>query len=128
MSKKDKLSKVISNKDKFDKDLDYLLQIEGEKLGFLGKYKLFFKEFTEMLGDYRKKKYRNVSKLTFFAIIFMPIYLFSPVDIIPDWFLGFGQLDDLSILLIAFKQINKDTAKYIFWKYKESDIFDNIEK
>jgi len=32
------------------------------------------------------------------------VYLLSPVDLVPDWILGFGLLDDLTIvsLLVAY--------------------------
>jgi uncharacterized membrane protein YkvA (DUF1232 family) len=29
------------------------------------------------------------------------VYLISPIDIIPDWFLGVGQLDDLGVILLG---------------------------
>jgi uncharacterized membrane protein YkvA (DUF1232 family) len=31
------------------------------------------------------------------------LYILSPVDFIPDWFLGFGQLDDLGALLAGVR-------------------------
>ncbi len=29
------------------------------------------------------------------------VYIISPIDFVPDWFLGLGQLDDLAILLLG---------------------------
>jgi uncharacterized membrane protein YkvA (DUF1232 family) len=31
------------------------------------------------------------------------LYIFSPIDFVPDWFLGFGQLDDLGVLLAGVR-------------------------
>jgi uncharacterized membrane protein YkvA (DUF1232 family) len=31
------------------------------------------------------------------------LYIISPIDILPDWFLGFGQLDDLGVLLAGVR-------------------------
>jgi uncharacterized membrane protein YkvA (DUF1232 family) len=31
------------------------------------------------------------------------LYVISPIDLVPDVFLGFGQLDDIAILLLAVK-------------------------
>jgi len=31
------------------------------------------------------------------------LYLISPIDFVPDWFLGVGQLDDLGILLAGVR-------------------------
>ncbi len=36
------------------------------------------------------------------------LYVLSPLDILPDWLVGIGQLDDIVVLL------------YSFWKYRES--------
>jgi len=33
----------------------------------------------------------------------MGLYILSPIDIIPDWFVGLGQLDDLAVLVLAVK-------------------------
>lgn len=33
----------------------------------------------------------------------MALYILSPIDIIPDWFVGLGQLDDLAVLVLAVK-------------------------
>jgi uncharacterized membrane protein YkvA (DUF1232 family) len=33
----------------------------------------------------------------------MLLYILSPIDIIPDWFIGLGQLDDLAIMVLAVK-------------------------
>lgn len=32
-------------------------------------------------------------------------YLVSPVDIVPDWFLGLGQADDVAIVMLAFRRL-----------------------
>ena len=33
----------------------------------------------------------------------MALYILSPIDIIPDWFVGLGQLDDLAVLVLGVK-------------------------
>ena len=39
-----------------------------------------------------------------FILIAAAIYTLSPLDIVPDAFLGFGQLDDIGILFIAWHE------------------------
>ncbi len=33
----------------------------------------------------------------------MAAYILSPIDFVPDWLLGLGQLDDLAVLVLAVK-------------------------
>jgi uncharacterized membrane protein YkvA (DUF1232 family) len=33
----------------------------------------------------------------------MGLYILSPIDLVPDWLLGLGQLDDLAVLVVAVK-------------------------
>src|SRR5262249_38616215 len=40
-------------------------------------------------------------------------YVISPIDIIPDWLIGLGQLDDLGILLGAMRLMESVTPEYI---------------
>ena len=43
-------------------------------------------------------------------------YIISPIDLIPDYILGFGQIDDVLILGLALNFLEKDLTKYREWK------------
>jgi uncharacterized membrane protein YkvA (DUF1232 family) len=45
------------------------------------------------------------------------IYLISPIDFIPDWFLGLGQLDDLGVILLGMALFVKLCPPDIVQKY-----------
>lgn len=44
------------------------------------------------------------------------IYILSPIDIIPDFTLGIGQIDDAVVLLLCLNFMEKDLYKYKEWK------------
>ncbi len=46
---------------------------------------------------------RNVPVWVKFIPPLAILYLFSPIDLVPDPVLGLGQLDDLAVLLLGFK-------------------------
>jgi uncharacterized membrane protein YkvA (DUF1232 family) len=71
-----------------------------------------------LIKDYWKGTYRKVSARS--TIIFMVAlaYIVSPIDLIPDYILGFGQIDDVFILGLALNFLEKDLTKYREWKDK----------
>jgi uncharacterized membrane protein YkvA (DUF1232 family) len=46
-------------------------------------------------------------------------YLVSPIDIIPDYIIGLGQIDDVVILGLSLYFLEKDLLKYKEWKDKK---------
>ena len=63
----------------------------------------------------------SVSSLVRFGIPLLGlIYLISPVDIIPDVFLGLGQLDDAAVLLLLTQLMVMLTPDDIVTKYRQA--------
>lgn len=44
------------------------------------------------------------------------LYLLNPADIVPDFILFFGFVDDLSVLTYIVKKLDKELEKYDKWK------------
>lgn len=62
-------------------------------------------------GSYRKVPIGSIA-----TIIIAVLYLVSPIDMIPDFILGLGYLDDAAVLGFAFKQVASDLEKFKIWK------------
>lgn len=45
----------------------------------------------------------RVSILAKLVPVAAALYLISPIDLIPDWLVGFGQLDDLAVVLLGIR-------------------------
>ena len=43
-------------------------------------------------------------------------YIISPIDLIPDYIIGIGQIDDAVILGLGLYFLEKDLRKYKEWK------------
>ena len=54
---------------------------------------------------------KKLSKKSKFAIVAAGIYLILPTDLIPDFIVGFGQVDDLAVAGFVFKAIYNDLKK-----------------
>jgi uncharacterized membrane protein YkvA (DUF1232 family) len=69
-----------------------------------------------LIRDYWKGTYRDVSVKSIVIFILTFAYIISPIDLIPDYILGFGQLDDIGILGLSLYYMEKDLIKYKEWK------------
>ena len=66
------------------------------------------------------------------ALLALPlIYVLSPIDLIPDFILGLGQLDDLGIVLLGMRLFESIVPKYIVEEHRamigQTDIANTIE-
>ena len=54
---------------------------------------------------------KKLSKKSKFAILAAGIYLILPTDLIPDFIVGFGQVDAIAVAGFVFKTIYNDLKK-----------------
>jgi uncharacterized membrane protein YkvA (DUF1232 family) len=71
-----------------------------------------------LVKDYLKGTYRDVSVKSIVIFIVALAYIISPIDLIPDYILGLGQIDDAAILCLSLYFLKKDLMKYKEWKDK----------
>jgi len=69
-----------------------------------------------MIRDYLQGKYRKVPYWTFGAILLAVLYVLSPLDAIPDYILGLGQIDDALVVWLCLLIMERDTVAYKRWK------------
>ena len=69
-----------------------------------------------LIKDYWKGNYRDVSikSIVIFAVAL--IYIIIPIDLIPDYLIGLGQIDDAAILGFSLYFLEKELRKYKEWK------------
>lgn len=76
-----------------------------------GTIELFF----EMIGDYRKNKYKLISESTIITFILSIVYVISPIDIIPDGIGIVGLLDDMAVIAFAIRSCYEELCAYKLW-------------
>lgn len=77
-----------------------------------GQFQLLF----ALAKDYFNGTYKNISTKSIIAIVAALLYFLSPIDLIPDFILGLGFIDDVFIIGLVIKQIAIDLEKYRLWK------------
>ncbi len=92
--------------------------------GFLKKYAKLGKIMFMMIKDYRKGIYTEIPWFTIAAITTGLLYVFSPLDLIPDFIPVLGFVDDLTVLSFVTGWIETDLHKYLDWKLKQKTYLD----
>ena len=103
--------------DVFEKEDAINKKMDAEKLkAFADDVKLFF----SMLKDFFTKKYTDVPIGTIMSIAGTLLYVFLPIDIIPDFIPVVGYIDDAAMIALCISMTKLDIEKYKTWKESQS--------
>lgn len=105
------LDMVMKNKDAIDKKLRGSGMKKYAELG-----KLMF----GMLKDYRKGEYTDIPWFSIGAIGLILLYVFNPMDILPDFLPGVGYVDDFALFTVAVRFLQTDLHSYLDWKIDQA--------
>jgi len=86
------------------------------RLGFLVRLFQDLRLLIPLIKDYWNGTYRDVSVKSIVIFVVAFAYIISPIDLIPDYIIGFGQIDDAVILGLSLFFLEKDLQKYKEWK------------
>lgn len=70
----------------------------------------------ELVSAWRKGEYRKIPTASIVTIIASIIYFVSPIDLMPDFLVGLGIVDDAAVIGFVLKQITADLEKFKIWK------------
>ena len=86
------------------------------RLGLLARLFQDLKLLIPLIKDYWKGTYRDISVKSIVIFVAALAYIISPIDLIPDYIIGLGQIDDAVILGLSLYFLEKDLSKYKEWK------------
>ena len=78
-----------------------------------------FKTLLRMAKFWISRKYRNISKQSIVLVIVALIYFITPTDFVPDFIIGLGYVDDISVLKWVLTQIGNDLAEFKKWEAQQ---------
>ena len=90
--------------------------------GGLKKVQEDLKLLSDYVGDIIHGRYKEYSTKALVLAVASIAYVVSPLDLIPDVFLGVGFLDDVAIVTWALGQLTSELQKFKIWKNKNLDI------
>lgn len=80
------------------------------------------KTMCDMVASWAKKEYREIPYRTIGMIILTLVYVFSPLDIIPDAIPGIGLLDDAMMVGLCLKAVQSDINDFRIWDSRRKRI------
>jgi len=66
--------------------------------------------------DYWTGRYRKIPYGVIAAVVFVLLYVFNPLDIMPDFLPLIGQIDDAAIVGASLMALERDLSQYRTWK------------
>ncbi|MGZ9223259.1 MAG: YkvA family protein [Anaerolineales bacterium] len=96
-----------------------------EKFKARGPLKRFIEDYrvlAALVRDYRAGNYRQALYGTIAAVVFALLYVFNPLDLIPDVLPIIGVVDDASVITACLMLIERDLSKYRNWKVRQVDV------
>ena len=97
------------------------IDIHITKVGLLSRLLMDLRLLVSLVIDFWKGNYREVPAASIAAVCLAVLYIVLPVDLIPDWIIGPGQLDDAAVLLLCLFYLEKDLHKYRDWKANRNE-------
>ena len=115
-------SKLINDKgktlDKIQEGLKKATANKGSLTNVWDQLQLLF----SLAKDYASGNYTAIPKSSIIAIVAALLYFISPLDLIPDFLVGLGFVDDAFVLGLVYKQVLKELDKYQVWKDSQKKI------
>ena len=66
-------------------------------------------------------EYRDVHTRTIVAVVAALLYFVVPMDVIPDFLLGWGFIDDIAVISYVFAQLKEEINAFRAWQTASED-------
>lgn len=114
-SNKDEADRILSDKDTLQKFLYKVIEkVKG--IPVFGQYLEEIPLLCNMVLDFTKKRYNKLPRTSIISITAALLYFLSPIDLIPDFIIGLGLVDDAFVIKLAIDGIRHDISEYKEWK------------
>ena len=106
----------IQSKDKLAGLIDKASHKATGKRGKLQDVWVSLLSFFRLVRAYINGTYRQISRQSLLMIVAALVYFVSPIDLIPDFILGLGLIDDATVLAWTIRACASDLALFTAWE------------
>jgi uncharacterized membrane protein YkvA (DUF1232 family) len=76
----------------------------------------YLKTFVDLTMNYIKGDYRDIKKSSMVSVLAAILYFLFPMDLVPDFILGLGLVDDISVIIWVYNSLKEEIDQYKAWK------------
>ena len=69
-----------------------------------------------LINAWRLGEYQGVSNKTLVVLVAAVLYFVVPMDVIPDFILGWGLVDDVAVISYVFSQVGDEIEAFQAWQ------------
>lgn len=113
---KRKAVKLVESSNKLQKLVDKSLKKANIKNSSIKGFIDNLKKLIRLVTAYAKGSYRNVSVMVLVYVVGAIVYFVNPLDVIPDFILGFGFVDDATVIAFVIKKIHTELTAFTLWE------------
>ncbi len=112
-----KLAKeYLQNPEKLDSLLNKAGNKADQRKGRLAEAWQQVQLLIDMLRSHRRGEYKELSSKSLLLIVAALLYFIMPADLIPDFLIGLGYIDDVALLAWTVRSISGELDKFAEWK------------
>lgn len=119
-SAKAKAQSLLSNKEKLSELFEKGKKKANERAKSLDKVKKEFSDLFRLIQAYIKKEYTKVPTKTIIYAVAAVVYFVNPLDLIPDFILFTGLLDDITVISFVVNSIRNDIDEFLLWEKEKT--------
>jgi uncharacterized membrane protein YkvA (DUF1232 family) len=112
----DKAKEYIGNEKKTQGLLNRAIKMANERKQNLEEVWEKLQLFFDLVKSYSKGEYKNISPSTILSVVGTLLYFVSPLDLVPDFIIGLGILDDAALIGFTVKKISSELDAFSKWK------------
>jgi uncharacterized membrane protein YkvA (DUF1232 family) len=118
---KNKAAEYLNNPDKLNKLIDNAkTKAESKKQGPLKEVWNSLMALFRLVRAYVKREYIEVPWQSLILIVATILYFLVPTDLIPDWILGLGYIDDAALIGWTMNTVKSDIDDFREWESKNT--------
>lgn len=110
-----KAAELINQKQEITSLLDRAGEKAAQKKKILGEAWQDLKLLFDLIRDWKSGNYKGISVANILIVIGAVIYFVNPLDVIPDFIIGFGFLDDITVIGHVISSLKKEIQSYREW-------------